>query len=249
MLLPRRIASRRSIAARAGRRGAAALAVACAMALPSAGAAQFSLNGMALGAGNATVGVRSFQSLRFAQTIHQKYDFSCGSAALATLLTYAYDHPVSEHDVFISMFRHGDKQLIEREGFSLLDMKNYLARRGIPSGGFDAPLAKLAALRVSAIVLINDRGYHHFVVLRSIQDGHILISDPALGTRTEDVARFRRQWSGIFFLILSQAPKAQANFDDPALWRSAPPSPTAIARYALTLSQLQQVTILQSNRF
>ena len=226
----------------------AAFCLACGIAGPAA-ASNFPINGLSLGAGSINMPIQSFESMRFSQTIHQAYDFSCGSAALATLLTYAYHLPVTEKKVFLSMFRNGNREAIERYGFSLLDMKTYLAREGIPSGGFDAPLSKLAGLHVPAIVLINDHGYHHFVVVRSIAEGRVLLSDPAVGLRSESVARFRKQWSGIFFLILSQAEIAQKNFNDPSLWQGSPPAPTEIARYALSLARLQEVTIPIANRF
>ena len=243
----------RSRARRGFRHGVARFAafasIAALASIAAAGAAQFSLNGLALGTGNATVGVQSFQSMRFAQTIHQEYDFSCGSAALATLLTYAYAIPTTEHTVFVSMIEHGDKSMIERYGFSLLDIKEYLGRQGIPSGGFRAPLAKLAGLKIPAIVLINVRGYRHFVVLRSVEGGRVLLSDPALGTRAEDVATFKRQWSGIFFIVLAEAKVAQKNFASRELWKGVPPTPVGIARYMLTLGQLQQVTIPIAGQF
>src|SRR4030065_751601 len=37
--------------------------------------------------GNYQIHVRSMKDKHFRSTVHQKYDFSCGSAALATLLT------------------------------------------------------------------------------------------------------------------------------------------------------------------
>ena len=69
-------------------------------------------------------------------TLQQQFDFSCGSAALATLLTHHYDFPVNEQAVFAAMFQHGDQAKIRREGFSLLDMKNFLAARGFQADGF-----------------------------------------------------------------------------------------------------------------
>ncbi|HQT59792.1 MAG TPA: C39 family peptidase [Acidiphilium sp.] len=235
--------------ASAWRRGLLALFGLACIAGGPARAGGIPVNGLSLGAGSVRVPVESFQAMRFAQTIHQAYDFSCGSAALATLLTYSYHRKVTERQVFLSMIRHGNRQAIERYGFSLLDMKTYLARQGIPSGGFDAPLSRLAGLHVPAIVLINDHGYRHFVVLRSIVAGRVLLSDPAVGLRSESVARFRRQWSGVSFLVMSEAARAQRSFEDPRLWRGSPPAPTDIARYALGLARLQEVTIPIANRF
>ncbi|WP_449406271.1 C39 family peptidase, partial [Massilia phosphatilytica] len=67
------------------------------------------------------VPVKSMRELRFTSTTRQQYDFSCGSAALATLLTYHYGHPISETVAFKAMWDNGDQAKIRREGFSLLD--------------------------------------------------------------------------------------------------------------------------------
>jgi hypothetical protein len=43
--------------------------------------------------GSYRMGVTSIKEARFRRVIKQQYDFSCGSAALATLLSYRYDPP------------------------------------------------------------------------------------------------------------------------------------------------------------
>ena len=65
--------------------------------LPIAGGARFD------------VPVKSMRELRFTSTTRQQYDFSCGSAALATLLTYHYGYPVSETVAFKAMWDSGDQ--------------------------------------------------------------------------------------------------------------------------------------------
>ncbi len=74
--------------------------------------------------GTFNVQLTSMKEARFNTTIRQQYDFSCGSAALATLLTYHYQDPVSEGVVFKAMYDRGDKAKIQEYGFSLLDIKN-----------------------------------------------------------------------------------------------------------------------------
>ncbi len=192
---------------------------------------QFALPNTAIS--GAHMHVRSWQDMKFTSTVHQKYDFSCGSAALATLLTYVYHVPVSEETVFKSMYRHGDEAKIRRLGFSLLDMKNYLARHHIPSNGFKASLAKLSEVRVPAIVLIDYHGYHHFVLVRGVRDGEVLLSDPSLGLRAEPVATFAKQWSGIFFAITSDLPQARLAFNNPAVWNAVPQPPVSLAHFQL----------------
>lgn len=197
----------------------------------SAGAVQFALPIPSMGGKH--MSVRSWEDMKFTSTIHQKYDFSCGSAALATLLTYVYHVPITEAAVFKSMYHHGDAARIRRLGFSLLDMKNYLARHGIAANGFKASLDKLAALKVPAIVLINYRGYHHFVLVRGIENGRVLISDPSLGLRTESVATFSHQWSGIFFVITTDLKQARAAFNSASVWHAVPEPPIKLAQFQL----------------
>jgi hypothetical protein len=164
-----------------------------------AGAGSLLLENVGIGGATFTMNTESFQEKKYKATLAQQYDFSCGSAALATLLTYNYKIPVGEQDVFKDMFDNGDKQVIAASGVSLLDIKNYLARRGLESNGYRAPLKKLAAVRLPAIVLINVGGYSHFVVLDGIRDGYVLLSDPANGMRSEPVGEFENHWTGVFF--------------------------------------------------
>ncbi|MFL6675703.1 MAG: C39 family peptidase [Massilia sp.] len=170
------------------------------------------------------VPVASMKEMRFQTTLRQQYDFSCGSAALATLLTHHYDYPVSEEQVFAQMFLRGDQARIRKEGFSLLDMQRYLAARGFRADGFRLPLQKLAEARLPAIVLVADRGYHHFVVIKGVSGDRIMVGDPSAGTRMMTRAAFESIWSGrLLFVIHHHA--APPRFNSAADWRAAPRSP------------------------
>ncbi|MGH7122512.1 MAG: C39 family peptidase [Acetobacteraceae bacterium] len=227
--------------------GAAAVAAAWlgwASCVRAAGTTQIQISGAIAGIPgiSPTLKVESFQARRFSAVVPQRFDYSCGSAALATLLTYSYDMPVDEMSVFRSMIARGNKALIQKEGFSLLDMKEYLARRGLPSGGFRAPLTKLESVGVPAIVLINERGYRHFVVVTGIEDGRILLADPAVGLRSDPIGAFERQWSGIFFLILDHVKEARVHFNAPRAWAVAPEAPFGLARFMVDFSTLRQIS-------
>lgn len=213
-----------------------------------AGAGSVYLGGIGLG-GGPSVQVESFQEQKYKETIAQEHDFSCGSAALATLLRYNYNIPATEDQVFESMYDRGDKEVISKSGFSLLDMKKYLDRQGIELGGFRAPLSKLQQLRLPAIALVTVRGYRHFVVLEGIENGTVLLSDPANGSRTESLAKFETQWSGIFFLILDDVDRAQKTFNSANRWASTPQAPLDLARYAVDLATLAQPAMRDLSRF
>jgi uncharacterized protein len=174
-----------------------------------------------------TLHLATLKEVKFRNTIHQKYDFSCGSAAVATLLTYQYNFPVNEQVVFAQMYTHGDRKKINKEGFSLLDIKLYLGSVGFDADGFHASLDQLEQAKLPAIVLIQDRGYHHFVVIKGIQYGRVLVGDPALGTRVIPIDRFNTLWkNGLLFVIHNRREFARFNSDSD--WRSAPIAPLGV---------------------
>lgn len=183
-----------------------------------------------VGAGQYRVPVASMKAMRFQHTLHQQYDFSCGSAAVATLLTFHYGTPVDERTVFTHMFLQGDQQKIRREGFSLLDIKRFLASRGFKADGFRQPLQKLIDANVPAIVLISEKGYQHFVVIKGAADGRLLLGDPATGTRAMSRAAFEQLWTNKLLFLIHGAPSTPL-FNHEAHWRAAPAAPFDAALY------------------
>ena len=155
---------------------------------------------------------------RFLSVVHQKYDFSCGSAALATLLHYHYDDPQTEQSIFVGMWRDGDQAKIKTQGFSLLDMKRYLASRGIKSDGYKVSLSQIETARTPGIALINMNGYMHFVVIKGVENGQVLVGDPSLGIRLVPVRKFQEMWNGIFFILSDQPALGKGVFGKDSDW-------------------------------
>lgn len=186
--------------------------------------------------------VTSLRAARFRTTVHQQYDFSCGSAALATLLTYHYDHPVSEQQVFSDMFAKGDQAKIRREGFSLLDMKRYLAGLGFVADGYQLPLQKLAEANYPAIVVLNENGYHHFVVVKGLEPGRVLLGDPAGGTRAISRASFEANWVGRLLFVI-HGWNGPIRFNQQAEWRVAP---RAVLGEAISRASLTDITLFKN---
>ena len=190
-----------------------------------------------LGGARFEVPVSSMKQLRFNATLRQQYDFSCGSAALATLLTHHYGHPVSEQRVFEQMYLHGDQAKIRKEGFSMLDMRRYLAAAGFRADGFRLPLHKLLEAGLPAIVLVSEKGYHHFVVIKGIANNRILMGDPSSGARALSHDAFDAIWVGkLLFVIHGHA--AKPLFNTAADWRAAPAAPLASVPWRDALAPL-----------
>jgi uncharacterized protein len=179
------------------------------------------------GGGSYALRVTSLKEARFRTTVPQRYDFSCGSAATATLLTFQYGHTVSEAEVFQAMYAAGDRDRIRRDGFSMLDMRRYLQAHGYAADGFELPLDALFEAGLPAIVLLNDRGYRHFVVVKGLRHGRVLVGDPARGTRAIPRTDFERLWDNrVLFVVHNR--RELAAFNQAGDWRTAPPAPLAL---------------------
>lgn len=162
--------------------------------------------------------MKSLLDSRFRNVVRQHYDYSCGSAAVATLLTYHYGHPIDEMKVLQAMFETGDQEKIRTQGFSLLDMKNYLTQIGYHAEGYKESLDRLGKAGIPAIVLINKRGYMHFVVVKGVTQDKVAVGDPTLGVRIYNRKDFEKMWNGILFVILDNKRIAQASFNTAESW-------------------------------
>lgn len=171
-----------------------------------------------------TVHNKSVRELRFATVEPQQFDFSCGSAAVATLMTYGFNRSTTEQEAFKYMYVHGDKNKIRKEGFSLLDIKAFLASIGYEADGYRISLDRLQQVHLPAIALVQIHGYKHFVVIKGVTNRQVLIGDSALGLRIESRREFVRQWQGdLFFMIHSGRNVAVAmnTFNSAAEWAAA----------------------------
>jgi predicted double-glycine peptidase len=187
-----------------------------------------------------SVPVTSYKDKPFERVVRQEFDYSCGSAAVATLLTYHYRHPIDEQTVLDAMLATGDQEKIRREGFSLLDMKRYLESEGYTANGYRIPLEKLVQAGLPAIALTDTDGYLHFVVVKGVDRRHVLIGDPALGIARIDRKDFARIWkSGILFVVQStDTNHGFQNFNTREEWDAIPRAPLSMAVSHQSLSSL-----------
>ncbi|MDX5372445.1 MAG: C39 family peptidase [Pseudomonadaceae bacterium] len=178
------------------------LLLVCLALLPVASqAARLPIPGLA-GGNFFTKEVESIQERRYRDLIRQRTDYSCGAAALATLLREAYNLDVDEMAVIKGMLNVADLQLVERQGFSMLDMKNYLQTQGFRAKGYRLQPHMLSSVKVPTIVLVEIRGFKHFVVMQKAVDQWVYIGDPALGHRRMSLDEFSQGWNGIVFAVI-----------------------------------------------
>lgn len=174
------------------------------MALASVNVAKASPKPLAILPGGALVfkPVQSMRERRFANLVQQRTDFSCGAAAMATLLNEAYGWDLSEEQVIEGMLTEADQQQVQQMGFSMLDMKRYAEVMGLRARGYRLQPEQLVEVKVPAIVLIDVRGYKHFVVMQVSSDNWVYIGDPVLGHKKMTLDEFAQGWNGIVFAVI-----------------------------------------------
>ncbi len=175
------------------------------------------LFGSSAGAANIGIGsgtrinvpLKSMKELRDQNLVKQRLDYSCGAAALATILRYGFGDEVTEREILVDLFdllSKDEKRLRRKEGFSLLDLQRVAQARGYKAQGFRLAPEYLPKLGGPVIVFIEPRGYKHFAVFRGVKGDRIYLADPSRGNVRMPAYRFLDNWlrekgKGIIFVI------------------------------------------------
>lgn len=212
---------------RTARRAAAMAALAVVVALPGVHAADIQFAGVLPNGAMFTKSVESMTEGRFRHVVRQYTDYSCGAAALATILRYAYRLDADEATVIEGMMMVSDPEIVRERGFSLLDIKQYVESLGMRGRGYRVDEDRLRSLRVPAIVLMDVAGFRHFVVLKQVQGDMVEIGDPMLGNRSIPLDEFMAGWpSRAVFVVIG------SDFDRNTVLLDPPSRPSAKALYA-----------------
>jgi len=174
-----------------------------------------------------TRSVETMQEVRYRNLIRQHTDYSCGAAALATILRYAYHLDADERTVIEGMMGVADPGVVAQRGFSLLDIKRYVESLGMRGRGYRVDESRLRTLRVPGLVLMDVRGFRHFVVLKQVDGDTVELGDPILGNRSIAFSEFVKQWpSRAVFVVIG------SDFDRDTVLLQPSGKPSARALFA-----------------
>jgi len=208
------------------------------------------IGGFMPGTGLIHVPVVSLRDERFAGIVHQQTDYSCGAAAIATILDDAYGMKLNEHATILGMLRVSDYQTVRHRGFSMLDMKHFVESIGMRGIGYKMDLDMLYKVKVPSIVLVSVEGYEHFVVLKKATPEYVFVADPMLGNRAIPTPDFLASWNKIIFVVAAPGFDSNSRLADIPLYVGSNhlvsdlPSDT----YALANSVLMTVFIPAATR-
>lgn len=154
--------------------------------------------------------IKSIKDLCDQNVVKQGFDYSCGSGALATLLTYGLGDTVTEEEIILQIFEPLLKDKValkKKDGLSLSDLQGIAQAKGHKAQGFRLTPEYLAKLkRRPVIVFIKPNGYEHFSVLKGIRNDRVYLADPSLGNVRMPIYKFLDMWldhngKGIIFVV------------------------------------------------
>lgn len=164
---------------------------------------------------------RTWKDFRDAGVVRQGHDYSCGSAALATLLSGA-QADITEREILLEVLEglsDDEKRQTMEQGLSLLNLKTVAQRRGFRAEGYRIDPEFLKTINRPVLVFIKPNGYRHFAVFRGIRGDRIFLADPARGNIRLPAFKFLDMWleedgKGVIFVVGSESAPLLALADD-----------------------------------
>jgi predicted double-glycine peptidase len=148
--------------------------------------------------------VRSWKELRDQYVVMQSFDYSCGAAALATLMRYYFGDNVSEEEILIGILGSMSREEVqdrEKNGLSLLDLKICAERMGYQAAGVSLDYISLPKLKGPVLIHLETKEYRHFAVLKGVREDRVFLADPSRGNVRISVDRFAKEWSGVALVL------------------------------------------------
>ena len=145
--------------------------------------------------------IKSWIEIKNKNLTRQKYDYSCGSASLSTILKYFYDLNVSEKDILDTVLKakglkSKNKKKFEDSDFSLsfLDLAKYSNLKGFKAVGLALDLDSLKKLKAPVILFVKIRKNEHFTVYKSMDENYVYLADPSFGNIKVKISKFKEMF-------------------------------------------------------
>jgi predicted double-glycine peptidase len=149
--------------------------------------------------------VTSWKELRRQNVVMQQYDYSCGPAAVATILRYYWEDDVTEKQLLESLVKILTPDEIKedmKKGTSITDLRRAAVELGYLASIGTMSFEQLAQSKIPVVVPIKVNGFDHFVVFRGVACGRVYLADPVRGNVRPTVPEFRGQWKGCAILVV-----------------------------------------------
>ena len=151
--------------------------------------------------------ITPYRTLRYEGVVGQTTYYTCGAAAVATLLTHYYDRPTTEAEILAlsetAMAESG--KILEETGITALALIQALDDRDIQARGMRLTLTSLAEYFGNGglpVVLHVTKPQMHYVLAVGMVGDWIILADPSWGRRIQplDALVNEQGFSGVTLL-------------------------------------------------
>ena len=150
---------------------------------------------------NIKKGVISWIEIKNKNLTRQKYDYSCGSASLSTILKYYYYQNISEKQILESVMKMKGitkenivKKYKEDNGLSFLDLSSFVKDKGFKALGLALDMDALKKLQIPVILYVKIRKSEHFTVYKGMDDRYAYLADPTMGNTKVRLSKFKEMF-------------------------------------------------------
>jgi hypothetical protein len=151
--------------------------------------------------------VWDWQRLKQRNIVMQQRDYSCGAAALATIMRYHFEDPVTEDQVLGVLDNlltlEEIKDRIEN-GLAMSDLRKAAVKMGYQSAVAKMTMQKLFEAKTPLVVGIEEDGFKHFVVYRGTDRQFVYLADPIRGNLRLFTEEFGKQWQKNLALAIAK---------------------------------------------
>ncbi len=158
--------------------------------------------------------VFSWREIKNRNIVMQQRDYSCGAAALATLLRYYWGYDVNEPmvlGVVENMLSSAQLRDREREGLTMADVSDAAKEMGFLASVGEVSFADLTGSKVPLIVVVDIGGTNHFVVYRGVAAGCVFLADPLRGNLRISASHFQQTWQQNAVLVVAPEGKTESS--------------------------------------
>lgn len=148
--------------------------------------------------------VADWKQLNQRNVVQAGFDYSCGSAALATLLNMQFGEKLTEADIIETLLQgktQEDISKIEQNGYSLAELKKAAEAKGYNVFILKVTLEDCYKLSGPVLIYFEPDSERHFAVLKYVRGGKAYLADPSRGNIKVSLYRLRDEWGGIIFAV------------------------------------------------